>query len=498
MSENVEEENITFGDDSQYRGQVLRQKGEPQPCGFGQLMTKEGFQMRGYFIDGKAQGRGRFLAPNGDLFYGNWNETHKRHGPGLSRRADGTRRIEKYDNGKLLKRIKPTKPKPGKIAWDFDFNEKDFEGDVPMPRSDHTATLMFDGKMLIMFGGQAVNEQGRLEATDKLYILDVANKSWTSPQFSRTPPPPMYGHTATAYGNLLVIIGGQVGFEVSSAVYVLDVSTGEWSCPIQKGINMINHTASLIGDEIFVIVQGTVFVLDLNEWVWSQPKVDKRALGLRRNMSTIVSHSAAAFGPMIVVIGGKMLGTKQSGKGKQYIKCSADVTIFHADQMAWEVPDVRYPEVKRQVDYSGVKRGAPDLPRSEHTAVAIDKYVYVFGGYSTSNPKMNVIDQCFLDDVQVLDVETMEWITPTINYPITPPRAGHSSTIVGDQIWVFGGINPACQVMSEWCALNIGDEPRLSVRAPKAEKTEEKEPSPASDPSGSVMGLMSELNIKPQ
>ena len=32
--------------------------------------------------------------------------------------------------------------------------------------------------------------------------------------------------------------------------------TGVWSCPIAKGINLADHTATLIGDLIYVIVSG--------------------------------------------------------------------------------------------------------------------------------------------------------------------------------------------------------------------------------------------------
>jgi hypothetical protein len=72
--------------------------------------------------------------------------------------------------------------------------------------------------------------------------------------------------TATAYGNKIIIIGGQIGVGISSDVYMLNVDTGAWSCPIVKGLHFTGHTATLVGDTIFVIVQSSVFALDLHTW----------------------------------------------------------------------------------------------------------------------------------------------------------------------------------------------------------------------------------------
>jgi hypothetical protein len=147
--------------------------------------------------------------------------------------------------------------------------------------------------MLLIFGGQA-QVDGRLVALNDVHLLDIESRQWIQPEMKGTPPPPMAGHTAIAVGHHLYIIGGQNGMEVSSAVYVLDVTNGTWSCPIAKGINFAGHTATLVGHTIWVIVESSVFTLDTRSknMAWKQEDVDVR--GLKRTPRSCVAHAAVA------------------------------------------------------------------------------------------------------------------------------------------------------------------------------------------------------------
>jgi len=90
----------------EFAGQVLGEGASSQPHGYGRLQTTDMFVMTGYFYNGKARGAfkgfccssmttpagpGVFRAPNGDEFWGTWNAEHKRHGRGLSIRAQDKR-----------------------------------------------------------------------------------------------------------------------------------------------------------------------------------------------------------------------------------------------------------------------------------------------------------------------------------------------------------------------------------------------------------------------
>ncbi|XP_051185290.1 acyl-CoA-binding domain-containing protein 6 [Lolium perenne] len=77
--------------------------------------------------------------------------------------------------------------------------------------------------------------------------------------------------------------------------------------------------------------------------------------------------------------------------------------------------------------------GTPPSPRSEHAAACYaDRYLFIFGGGSHST--------CF-SDLHLLDVETMEWSRPD-HHGITPePRAGHAGVTFGDYWFITGGGN---------------------------------------------------------
>ncbi|XP_075511055.1 acyl-CoA-binding domain-containing protein 4-like [Primulina tabacum] len=75
--------------------------------------------------------------------------------------------------------------------------------------------------------------------------------------------------------------------------------------------------------------------------------------------------------------------------------------------------------------------GVPPTPRSDHAAaVHADRYLLIFGGGSLAT--------CF-NDLHVLDLQTMEWSRPTQQGEIPSPRAGHAGVTVGDNWFIVGG-----------------------------------------------------------
>ncbi|KAJ6384523.1 hypothetical protein OIU78_027765 [Salix suchowensis] len=75
--------------------------------------------------------------------------------------------------------------------------------------------------------------------------------------------------------------------------------------------------------------------------------------------------------------------------------------------------------------------GVPPSPRSDHTAaVHAERYVLIFGGGSHAT--------CF-NDLHVLDLQTMEWTRPTQQGEIPTPRAGHAGVTVGENWFIVGG-----------------------------------------------------------
>lgn len=90
--------------------------------------------------------------------------------------------------------------------------------------------------------------------------------------------------------------------------------------------------------------------------------------------------------------------------------------------------------------------GVPPSPRSDHAAaVHAERYLLIFGGGSHAT--------CF-NDLHVLDLQAMEWSRPTQQGEIPTPRAGHAGVPVGESWFIVGGGDNKSGV-SETVVLNM-------------------------------------------
>ncbi|XP_057778184.1 acyl-CoA-binding domain-containing protein 4 [Salvia miltiorrhiza] len=90
--------------------------------------------------------------------------------------------------------------------------------------------------------------------------------------------------------------------------------------------------------------------------------------------------------------------------------------------------------------------GVSPSPRSDHAAaVHADRYLLIFGGGSHAT--------CF-NDLHVLNLQTMEWSRPTQQGEIPSPRAGHAGVTLGESWFIVGGGDNKSGV-SETLCLNM-------------------------------------------
>ncbi|KAI3809226.1 hypothetical protein L1987_25196 [Smallanthus sonchifolius] len=73
----------------------------------------------------------------------------------------------------------------------------------------------------------------------------------------------------------------------------------------------------------------------------------------------------------------------------------------------------------------------PPAPRFDHTAtVHANRYLQIFGGCTHS---------VFFNDLHVLDLETLEWSQPQIQGDVVSPRAGHAGVSIDEKWFIVGG-----------------------------------------------------------
>ena len=122
-------------------------------------------------------------------------------------------------------------------------------GPMVADRSDHTATLLPDGRVLIAGGTSADG----IAAVAELY--DPKTGSF-SPTGSMTFPPG-YGETATLLADGRVLIAGGLGFGDPASAQVYDPATGTFSPAGSMTTGRSSHTATLLQDGLVLISGGT-------------------------------------------------------------------------------------------------------------------------------------------------------------------------------------------------------------------------------------------------
>jgi N-acetylneuraminic acid mutarotase len=138
------------------------------------------------------------------------------------------------------------------------------EADMPTGRAAHTMTALADGRVLVV-GGVVSGLSPRQPATTvgQVEIYDPATKSWTA-----TAPlaQPRFGHTATLLpdGRVLVV-GGSVsktvnsenaGSETLGSVEIYSPATGRWEFATPLTTPRSGHTATTLLDGTVLIVGG--------------------------------------------------------------------------------------------------------------------------------------------------------------------------------------------------------------------------------------------------
>lgn len=82
--------------------------------------------------------------------------------------------------------------------------------------------------------------------------------------------------------------------------------------------------------------------------------------------------------------------------------------------------------------------GGPNLPRTGHTLSIIKGRAYIYGGESSDAAAAADTD-IHVIILPTTDVEETDYFTVTTKGPGSVPRKNHTATVVGDDIYIFGG-----------------------------------------------------------
>ncbi|KAL2941001.1 Acyl-CoA-binding domain-containing protein 4 [Bienertia sinuspersici] len=245
----------------------------------------------------------------------------------------------------------------------------------------------------------------------------------------------------------------------------------QWVAPPVSGQRprpRYEHGAAVIGEKMYVYggnhngrYLNDLQVLDLRAWSWSRVEV-KTGIQTPEGQSSIQSipcagHTLIPWGNKLLSVAGhtkdpsealqvrvfdtqtctwsilKTYGKPPVSRGGHSVTLVSSSLVIFGGQNANRslLNDLHLLDLETMTWDEFDAAGVPPSPRSDHAAaVHAERYLLIFGGGSHA--------ACF-NDLHVLDLQAMEWSRPIQQGDIPTPRAGHAGVTIGESWFIVGG-----------------------------------------------------------
>ncbi|RLN58514.1 hypothetical protein BBJ28_00006907 [Nothophytophthora sp. Chile5] len=362
------------------------------------------------------------------------------------------------------------------------------EGTPPSARGGHSAVLA--GAQLLIFGGHYFGSAGGFEYLNDLHRLDLETSSWTEIAFPKRQqhcqqdddasqvvlPSPRYGHSALLLngGERMFVFGGRgARGDALRDMFFLDLSAMAWlqvqwttDCPAGR----FGHAVASVDDAQMLLFGGwdgrksmnDLWLFDSTTFTWRRPKCSGRAPTPRQNLSMTAMSSAS---PSLLLYGGY---TVLPDALPVYNK---DVYVLDVTTMAWSRPRLvgEYP-----LGTFGQSLSLARASSDEELAVTLggwsgtertplfmgDKQVRELVRLAEREQRLGSSSTGQHEELRkkrerkreherelraassyarVLDVPNMEWHRVTASGVAVANRYGHSCSLVGPHLFLFGG-----------------------------------------------------------
>uniref|UniRef100_A0A0E0KL71 Uncharacterized protein n=1 Tax=Oryza punctata TaxID=4537 RepID=A0A0E0KL71_ORYPU len=309
----------------------------------------------------------------------------------------------------------PPQLQPKQMHW-ARADSSDFGGQIPAPRSGHTAVSIGKSKVVV-FGGFA----------DKRFLSDIAVYD--------VGPSPRAFHVAIVIDCNMFIFGGRSGGKRLGDFWMLDTDIWQWSeltgfgdLPSPREF----AAASAIGNRKIVMYGGwdgkkwlsDVYIMDTMSLEWTELSVTGSVPPPR------CGHSATMIEKRLLIFGGRggagpIMGDLWALKG---------VTEEDNETPGWT--QLKLP-------------GQSPSPRCGHSVTS-------GGPYQPAVPTVFHHHQLYLLTKFGLSVSVQWKLLATSNEP-PPPRAYHSMTCIGSRFLLFGGFDGKNTFGDLWWLVPEGD-----------------------------------------
>jgi len=235
-------------------------------------------------------------------------------------------------------------------------------------------------------------------------------------------PSRRWGHTFCPLrsGHAIVIGGeGEKKLTNADAIWTLDTVSSTWKSEQTDNPNVgrrVGHTACFDEKANVVYLYGgikheqwfsDVHKLNIKNMKWTKIEAIGKA-------PTRAYHSCTMDFEELLIFGGMCPTTMTNTDG-----CSSELSIFSTESNSW---------------YTPITTGEIPAGRSGHSACMLDRKLYIFGGWDTT--------QCF-NDIHVLDLGIMNFVHQSTYGSVPSPRIWHASQLLSDnkRFCIYGGFN---------------------------------------------------------
>ncbi len=263
-------------------------------------------------------------------------------------------------------------------------------GSLTEARAGHTATLLPDGRVLVV-GGLGV---ASMVTTAELY--DPTAGTWTA--IEGIPAPPSY-HTATLLPDGKVLVaGGYYGFVSAPQAYLFDPATNEFTATGDLIHARDRHTATLLNDGRVLVAAGWFHYLGYNPFAQDTAEVYDPASGTWTGTGRLADHREGHTAALLP--DGRVLVAGGQNAGFADVHNLATAEIYDAATGVWMLT------------------GDMTVARIGHTATLLPNgQVLVAAGYNAD----------FLDAAELYDPATGTWAATG---SLTTARLGSTATLL--------------------------------------------------------------------
>uniref|UniRef100_N1R3H4 Acyl-CoA-binding domain-containing protein n=1 Tax=Aegilops tauschii TaxID=37682 RepID=N1R3H4_AEGTA len=276
----------------------------------------------------------------------------------------------------------------------------------------------------------------------------AAYDQWTPLSVPGQRPKPRYKQGAAVVQEKMYVFGGNHNGRYLGDIQVLDFKSLSWSkleAKIQSESAEPVFVAPCAGHSLVIIKYCFVVISD-KKLIPSGNKILSLAGHTREHTESL---SVKEFDPQTCTWSIlRAYGKPPSSRGGQSVTCVGDTLVVFGGEGGGRslLNDLHVLDLETMTWDEFESTGTPPSPRSEHAAACYaDRYLLIFGGGSHST--------CF-SDLYLLDLQTMEWSRPEQHGIIPEPRAGHAGVTVGDN-WVITGGGNSKKGVPETLVLNM-------------------------------------------